>query len=61
MRAVSASESGSYRLKRFESSNVRLLQALVHRTIDVSYSPVYPQEAIDYFKEHHSQESAWVS
>ncbi len=57
MRAVSASESGSYRLKRLESSYVPRLQALVHSTINVSYSPVYPQEAIDYFKEHHSEES----
>ena len=45
------------RTRRFHRSDVRRVLALVRKAIDVSYSPVYPQEAIDYFKEHHSQES----
>jgi GNAT superfamily N-acetyltransferase len=33
------------------------LKLIVHRTIKKSYADVYPEEAIDYFLEHHSKEN----
>ncbi len=41
-------------LREFRPSDLKLLRSLIHRTIDISYSEVYPKEAIEFFKDYHS-------
>ncbi len=38
-----------------ESQDVESLRELIHKTIDKCYFCVYPQEAIDYFKDYHNR------
>ncbi|MGA9189948.1 MAG: GNAT family N-acetyltransferase [Methanosarcina sp.] len=38
-----------------ESQDVESLRELIHKTIDKCYFFVYPQEAIDYFKDYHNR------
>jgi GNAT superfamily N-acetyltransferase len=42
------------KIRRFEKSDLRAVHQLVQNTIDVSYRGVYPEEAIEFFKEFHS-------
>lgn len=42
-------------IRRFKVSDVRVVRELIHYTIDVSYSPVYPPRAIQFFKDFHSE------
>ena len=44
-----------YNIRQFSVSEVRAVCELIHHTIDVSYSPVYPPRAVQFFKEYHSE------
>ena len=43
-------------IRRFRSSDLETVRSLIHRTIDSCYSGAYPQEAIAFFKQYHSDE-----
>jgi len=40
---------------QFRASDLVAVSRLIHHTIDVSYSPVYPARAIRFFKDFHSE------
>ncbi len=42
------------RIRKFEEKEAAFLYRMVQDAIDISYRKVYPPEAVDYFKEHHS-------
>ena len=42
-------------IRQFRVSDVRIVRELIHYTIDVSYSPVYPPRAVQFFKDFHSE------
>lgn len=42
-------------IRQFRESDVGAVLKLIHHTIDVSYSPVYPPRAIQFFKDFHSE------
>jgi len=44
------------RIRRFTKDDLPVVKALIDRTIEVSYKAVYPVEAIEFFKNHHSRE-----
>jgi hypothetical protein len=39
----------------FRTSDLKAVLRLIYHTIDVSYSPVYPVRAIQFFKDFHSE------
>jgi GNAT superfamily N-acetyltransferase len=41
--------------REFRASDLVAVSRLIHHTIDVSYSPVYPARAIRFFKDFHSE------
>ncbi|MBN1192743.1 MAG: GNAT family N-acetyltransferase [Coriobacteriia bacterium] len=41
-------------LRAFETSDAAPVRQLIHRTIDVCYTGVYPPRAVAFFKEYHS-------
>jgi hypothetical protein len=41
--------------REFRASDLVAVSRLIHHTIDVSYSPVYPVQAIRFFKDFHSE------
>ncbi len=43
-------------IRDFILSDLSSLRQMVHETIDVSYSDVYPERAVDFFKAYHSEE-----
>lgn len=43
------------RIRKFRQSDTGPLLRLVHRTIDVSYTQVYPPRAVQFFKDFHSE------
>ena len=43
-------------IRAFEESDVAALRRLICGTIDVSYAPVYPPKALDFFKAFHAEE-----
>lgn len=43
--------------RQFRISDLRAVRDLIDHTIDVSYSPVYPPRAIQFFKDFHSVSS----
>ncbi len=43
-------------LRRFRPGDLGDVSRLVVETIETSYAPVYPREAIDYFLEYHTEE-----
>ena len=43
-------------IRAFEESDVAALRRLICDTIDVSYAPVYPPKALDFFKAFHAEE-----
>jgi len=45
------------KVREFKRSDLNAVYELIQNTIDVSYKKVYPPEAIDFFKEFHSQEN----
>jgi N-acetylglutamate synthase-like GNAT family acetyltransferase len=45
------------RLRMMKVTDLAAVYALVQNAIEVSYADVYPPEAIEFFKNHHSQEN----
>ena len=45
------------RLRTMKTTDLAAVYALVQNTIAVSYAGVYPPEAIEFFKNHHSREN----
>ena len=45
------------RLRQMKTTDLKPIFELVQNTIAVSYADVYPPEAIEFFKNHHSQEN----
>jgi hypothetical protein len=45
------------RLWTLKATVLAAVYALVQKTIAVSYADVYPLEAIEFFKNHHSKEN----
>jgi GNAT superfamily N-acetyltransferase len=45
------------RLRQMKVTDLAAVYALVQNTIAVSYADVYPPEAIEFFKNHHSKEN----
>jgi GNAT superfamily N-acetyltransferase len=45
------------RLRPMKTGDLEAVYALVQTTIKVSYADVYPPEAIEFFKNHHSKEN----
>jgi len=43
-------------IRRFEKGDLGEVKRVIDQTIEVSYREVYPPEAIDFFKEYHSEE-----
>jgi ribosomal protein S18 acetylase RimI-like enzyme len=43
-------------IREFEKSDTDAVRRLIHNTIDISYSPVYPPGAVKFFKVFHSSE-----
>ena len=41
--------------REYRASDLEAVLSLIHHTIDVSYSPVYPVRAIQFFKDFHSE------
>ena len=41
--------------REFRASDLEAVLRLIHHTIDVSYSPVYPVRAIQFFKDFHAE------
>ena len=42
-------------IRQFRESDVEAVRELIHYTINVSYSPVYPPRAVQFFKDFHSE------
>jgi N-acetylglutamate synthase-like GNAT family acetyltransferase len=49
--------SQSIKLTQMKTTDLAAVYALVQKTIEVSYGGVYPPEAIEFFKNHHSREN----
>ena len=45
------------RFRQMKTTDLEAVYELVQNTITVSYAGVYPPEAIEFFKNHHSQEN----
>ena len=41
-------------IREFHETDTKAVQQIIYRTIDTSYSPLYPPRAIEFFKEFHS-------
>ncbi len=50
------SELHGARIREFRESDIVPVRWLIHQTIDVCYSRVYPPRAVQFFKEFHSEE-----
>jgi len=44
-------------IREFKREDLRFVKHLINETIDISYAGVYPEEANELFKEHHSEEN----
>src|SRR5512139_3092149 len=44
------------RIREFRESDLASVRRLIHQTIDVCYSGVYPPRAVQFFKDFHSEE-----
>ena len=44
-------------IRNYEKKDLEQLKSIIHTTIKQSYANAYPQEAIDYFLDHHSEEN----
>ena len=42
-------------IRPFREADLDPLHSMIHHTIEVSYSGVYPPRAVEFFKDHHSQ------
>ena len=45
------------KLRQMKTTDLAAVYALVQNVIEVSYADVYPPEAIEFFKNHHSEEN----
>lgn len=45
------------KVRSFKKSDLQAVHQLIHLTIDVAYTPVYPQGVVAFFKSYHSQDS----
>lgn len=45
----------TYAVRQFRETDLVMLSNMIQRTIDISYSPVYPHRAVQLFKEYHSE------
>jgi len=43
-------------IREFREGDVESIAQLIHRTIDVCYTPVYPPRAVAFFKDFHSRD-----
>lgn len=43
-------------MRDFQESDLKPVRDLIFQTIDVSYAPVYPPRALDFFKAFHAEE-----
>lgn len=50
------SENKSVHIRESRLDDLKAIKKLVHKTIDASYANVYPKEAIEFFKNYHSDE-----
>ena len=41
-------------IREFRETDIGAVQQLIYHTIDISYRPVYPPRAVEFFKEFHS-------
>jgi len=48
--------SPNLNIRKFRTSDIGRLKRLIHETIDVSYSGVYPCRAVRFFKAFHSEQ-----
>ncbi len=46
----------TFNIRKFTKKDLPEVIRLIHKTIDISYTPVYPPEAINFFREEHSAE-----
>jgi GNAT superfamily N-acetyltransferase len=44
------------KLREFKHEDLEAMKRLIYKTIEISYSDIYPEEAIEYFKDYHSEE-----
>lgn len=50
-------ESPDISIRNFKQSDLSVVKQLIHATIDACYSSVYPAEAIQFFKDFHSDKN----
>ena len=50
------SEQEFISIRHFRKSDLESIRKLIHHTIDVSYSPVYPPRALQFFKDFHTED-----
>ena len=50
------SEQEFISIRHFRESDLESIRKLIHHTIDVSYSPVYPPRALQFFKDFHTED-----
>ena len=50
------SQSPQRPIRAFKEADVAALRRLICETIDISYAPVYPPKALDFFKAFHAEE-----
>lgn len=43
--------------RKFKSSDLDMVKELIYKTIDVCYADVYPEEAVQFFKDWHCDEN----
>jgi len=44
------------RIREFQKSDLEPVRRLIHQTIDICYSGIYPSRALQFFKKFHSEE-----
>jgi len=57
MTLSSMNGSQTARLREFRQSDAAAVRRLIHHTIDIRYSDVYPPRAVQFFKDFHSESS----
>lgn len=50
------SQSPQTYIRAFDEADVAALRRLISETIDISYAPIYPPKALDFFKAFHAEE-----
>jgi len=49
-------EREDIRIREFQENDIESIARLIHRTIDVCYTNVYPPRAVEFFKSFHSRD-----